>query len=63
MLAKYQRKWRYAFQTMPEIINVLKVVKIGDRIDIEMPKYSEQFKTLWYGPKYNAGDYGTKILT
>lgn len=58
-----ERKWRYAFQTMPEIINVLKVVKIGDRIDIEMPKYSEQFKTLWYGPKYNAGDYGTKILT
>ena len=53
-----ERKWRYAFQTMPEIINVLKVVKIGDRIDIEMPKYSEQFKTLWYGPKYNAGDDG-----
>lgn len=48
-----ERKWRYAFQTMPEIINVLKVVKIGDRIDIEMPKYSEQFKTLWYGPKLN----------
>ncbi len=58
-----ERKWRYAFQTMPEIINFLKVVNIGDRIDIEMPKYSDQFKTLWYDSKYNAGDYGTKILT
>lgn len=58
-----ERKWRYAFQTMPEIIKFLKVVNIGDRIDIEMPKYSDQFKTLWYDSKYNAGDYGTKILT
>lgn len=58
-----ERKWRYAFQTMPEIIKFLKVVRIGDRIDIEMPKYSDQFKTLWYDSKYNAGDYGTKILT
>ena len=28
-----------------------------------MPKYSEQFKTMWYSSLYNAGDYGTKVLT
>lgn len=28
-----------------------------------MPKYSDQFKTMWYSPLYNAGDYGTKLLT
>ena len=58
-----ERKWRYAFQTMPEIINFLRVVRVENRRDIEIPKYSDQFKTLWYESKYNAGDYGTKILT
>lgn len=58
-----ERKWRYAFQTMPDIIGYLRVVDVDDRIDIEIPKYSDQFKTLWYDAKYNAGDYGTKVLT
>lgn len=25
-------------------------------------KADAQFKTMWYGSKYNAGDYGTKVL-
>ena len=58
-----ERKWRYAFQTMPQIIKYLRIKKSKERIDIEMPKYSDQFKTLWYNSRYNAGDYGTKILT
>ena len=58
-----ERKWRYAFQNMDEIIGYLKVISTGERIDIDMPKYSDQFKTLWYDAKYNAGDYGTKVLT
>lgn len=58
-----ERKWRYAFQTVPEIIEYLRIKKSQSRVEIEIPKYSDQFKTLWYSPKYNAGDYGTKILT
>ena len=30
---------------------------------IKMPKYSDQFKTLWSDSRYNAGDYGTKVLS
>ena len=32
-------------------------------MQIMLPKYTEQFKTMWYSSLYNAGDYGTKILT
>lgn len=28
-----------------------------------MPKYEDQFKMLWSGSQYNAGGYGTNILT
>lgn len=58
-----ERKWRYAFQTMPEIIGRLRIKNTGGIYDIEMPKFSDQFKTLWYDSKYNAGDNGTKVLT
>lgn len=61
--SKIERKWRYAFQSIHEIYSYLIVEKSrsGD-INIKMPKYTEQFKTLWYSSLYNAGDYGTKIL-
>lgn len=59
-----ERKWRYAFQSIGEIFNYLKVESTRrGNIQIMMPKYSDQFKTMWYSPLYNAGDYGTKLLT
>jgi len=59
-----ERKWRYAFQSMKEIYKYLRVeVSRGGNIQIKMPKYSDQFKTMWYSPLYNAGDYGTKLIT
>lgn len=62
--SKVQRKWRYACQNIGEIYNYLIVDKgRNGLLQIKMPKYSDQFKTLWYSSLYNAGDYGTKILT
>ena len=58
-----ERKWRYAFQTMTEIIQYLRIRTSQNRNEIEIPKYKDQFKTFWYNSKYNAGDYGTKVLT
>jgi len=58
-----ERKWRYAFQSICEIIKKLRVKERAGILDLEMPKFNDQFKTLWYNPKYNAGDNGTKILT
>ena len=30
-------------------------------IQIKLAKVSDQFKTVWYSPKYNAGDNGTQV--
>ena len=59
-----ERKWRYAFQSILEIYDKLIIETGRDRsIQIKMPKYSDQFKTLWAESIYNAGDNGTKVLT
>ena len=59
-----ERKWRYAFQSILEIYDKLIVESGRDgSIQIKMPKYSDQFKTLWAESIYNAGDNGTKVLT
>lgn len=59
-----ERKWRYAFQSIDEIFNYLKVENSrGGNLQIKMPKFSDQFKTMWYDSRYNAGDNGTKIIS
>ncbi len=59
-----ERKWRYAQQSILEIYEKLIVESGRDgSIQIKMPKYSDQFKTLWAESIYNAGDNGTKVLT
>ena len=59
-----ERKWRYAFQSITEIYDYLIIEKtrLGN-FQIKMPKYSDQFKTMWYLSKYNAGDNGTKVIS
>ena len=59
-----ERKWRYAYQSILEIYDKLIVENGRDgSIQIKMPKFSDQFKTLWAESIYNAGDNGTKVLT
>lgn len=59
-----ERKWRYARDTVEAILALLKVdtSRSGD-LQVMKAKADSQFKTMWYDPLYNAGDYGTKILT
>ena len=59
-----ERKWRYAHQSILEIYDKLIVENGRDgSLQIKMPKFSDQFKTLWADSIYNAGDNGTKVLT
>lgn len=59
-----ERKWRYAFQSVNDVLENLKVEESkSGKLQIMLPKTTEQFKTMWYSPLYNAGDYGTKILS
>ncbi|MGA0584279.1 MAG: DNA methyltransferase, partial [Castellaniella sp.] len=57
-----ERKWRYERGTVESIKSRLKVdIGRGGLIQIKIAKVSDQFKTVWYSPKYNAGDNGTQL--
>ncbi len=59
-----ERKWRYERGTVEGIKHLLKVEKgRSGSYQVKLAKAEEQFKTLWSNSIYNAGDYGTKILT
>ena len=57
-----ERKWRYERGTVESIKSRLKVDIGRDGLfQIKIAKVSDQFKTVWYSPKYNAGDNGTQL--
>ncbi len=59
-----ERKWRFARQTVENIINQLKVnyIKNRDVYDIQRIKTEFNFKTVWTDSKYFANNQGTQIL-
>ena len=57
-----ERKWRYARQSVEEVIDILKAKKTNTGYEIEIYKEYEKYKTVWNDPKYNGSLYGTKIL-
>ncbi len=60
----FERKWRYARQTVEGIRDLLRVhrTKSGE-IQIHKAQTETAIKTVWDDPRYIAGDYGTKWLT
>ena len=58
-----ERKWRYARQSIEEIKPLLRARKKSDQWDIEIGKNFGQYKTVWIDPKYDANEYGTKIVS
>ena len=58
-----ERKWRYAYDTVTDILDKLKVIYNNGEFDIQIAKNLKDFKTMWYDARYNAGDNGTKKLT
>lgn len=58
-----EKKWRYEIGTIGTIKDYLQVVENRGIFQIEIAKRSDQFKTMWNESIYNAGDYGTKLLT
>jgi len=57
-----ERKWRYALQSVESIKNFLRVKKSKERIEIEIGKDFGTVKTVWQGAKYDASEYGTKLV-
>ena len=57
-----ERKWRYERGTVEDIRHKLKVVESRNGIlEVKIAKTDDQFKTVWYAPRYNAGDNGTRV--
>ena len=57
-----ERKWRYARQSVESIKDFLKVRKRKERFEIEIGKDFGTVKTIFQGPKYDASEYGTKMV-
>ncbi len=57
-----ERKWRYARQSVEEIQHLLRA-RIKSKVwDIEIGKDFGQYKTVWIDPRYDANEYGTKLV-
>src|SRR3989338_1714528 len=57
-----ERKWRYARQSVESIQNLLRVKNIKGRYEIELGKDFGTVRTVWQDAKYDANEYGTKII-
>lgn len=58
-----ERKWRYARQSVEDILDVLRVNTNRKGIfQIMIAKDYGVYKTVWFDKRYDASEYGTKLL-
>ena len=58
-----ERKWRYSVDGVNRVISSLKVIRErNSRIEIKMSKNKEKYKTVWSDKKFDANEYGTKLV-
>ena len=57
-----ERKWRYARQSVESIKHILRVKKTKQGYDIEIGKDFGIVRTIWQDSKYDAAEYGTKLV-
>jgi len=58
----FERKWRYARQSVEAIKSILRVKKTKTGFDIEIGKDYGIVRTVWQESKYDASEYGTKLI-
>ncbi|MBM4056235.1 MAG: site-specific DNA-methyltransferase [Planctomycetes bacterium] len=57
-----ERKWRYARQSVEEIIDLLRAKKTRSGFEIELGKDFGTVRTVWQDSRYDANEYGTKLV-
>jgi len=57
-----ERKWRYARQSVESIKDLLRVKKTKQGYDIDIGKDFGIVRTVWQNSKYDAAEYGTKLI-
>jgi adenine-specific DNA-methyltransferase len=58
-----ERKWRYTKESLLKKLHAIEVKQDKDGIEILIAQTHGKFKTNWVDPKYDAGTYGTRLLT
>jgi adenine-specific DNA-methyltransferase len=58
-----ERKWRYARQSVEEVKDYLRPKKTRSGYEIEIGKDFGIVKTVWQDSRYDANEYGTKIVS
>jgi len=57
-----ERKWRYARQSVEEIKDLLRAKKTRSSYEIELGKDFGTVRTVWQDSRYDANEYGTKLV-
>ena len=57
-----ERKWRYARQSVDKVKDLLRTKNTSIGWQIEIGKDFGQYKTVWQDPRYDANEYGTKLV-
>jgi len=57
-----ERKWRYARQSIEKVKDLLIVSEKDGVYDIKIGKDFGQYKTVWIDKRYDANEYGTKLV-
>lgn len=58
-----ERKWRYARQSVDAIASMLRARKTSKGYEIEIGKTFGVVKTVWNERKYDANEYGTRLVS
>ncbi len=57
-----ERKWRYAYQSVAKVKHLLRAREVKGIWDIQIGKDFRQYPTVWQNTKYDANEYGTKLI-
>ena len=57
-----ERKWRYARQSADDIKHLLRARKSKSGYEIEIGKDFGTYRTVWTDKRYDANEYGTKVV-
>jgi len=57
-----ERKWRYARQSVEEVSSILRLKKRNGGYEVEIGKDYGTVRTVWQDSKYDANEYGTKLV-
>jgi len=57
-----ERKWRYSRQSVEDVLPYLQVRQRNKRLEIYIGKDFGIVKTVWQDTRYDANEYGTKLI-